>query len=353
MDNVAQSLLDNALRHRVRLEGLSGNLSKAVLAQLNKSFADVTDRLAERLVKIETTGFDAGPQVTARLQYLLDDLESLITKAYGLAGADLVEELKRLATYEAEFTARRMPAEAGVEWQMTMPAPAVLEAIVTVDPIAGSLMAEWTDDLSTATRNRLRQAIRSGVLEGQTTAEIVRAIKGTRAAGYTDGLLEISRRNAQTWVRTSVAMVSARARQITLEENADLVEGERWLSTLDGRTTPICRARDGKIYPVGEGPRPPAHPNCRSTTVFVLKGEKAPNGQRASKNGPVDASLNYGGWLKTQPKEFVQEVLGPTRAKLFLDGRLTLDSFVREDGQQFNLQELQEREKKAFKRAGI
>lgn len=350
-----QGLYDLAVQHRIRLEALGTGVGKQILKLLNASFNDVSARLTERLAAIEVDGFDAGPQTTQRLQFLLDDLEALIKQAYGASQDVLVGELEGLATYEAEWTQKAVQSATSVNLNLTVPTTTVLEAIATTDPIAGSLMSEWTEDLSAATRNRIRQAIRSGVLEGKTTAEIVRSIKGTRAAGYSDGLLEISRRNAQTWVRTSVAGVAARARQITLQENSDIVVGERWVSVLDSRTTPICRARDGKVYPVGEGPRPPAHPNCRSVTVPVLKGEenKKPAGERASVNGPVKASLTYGQWLKQQPEDFVREVLGPSRAKLFMDGGLKIDAFVRDDGHEYTLPELREREKSAFNRAGI
>jgi hypothetical protein len=47
----------------------------------------------------------------------------------------------------------------------------------------------------------------------------------------------------------------------------------QWASILDSRTSEVCRTRDGNIYVVGEGPLPPAHPNCRSRT-FPLYGEQ-------------------------------------------------------------------------------
>ena len=51
---------------------------------------------------------------------------------------------------------------------------------------------------------------------------------------------------------------------------------------------------------------------------------------QSSINGPVDADLSYYDWLKTQGKEFQDDVaLGPTWGKLFRDGGLNADEFAR------------------------
>ena len=40
-----------------------------------------------------------------------------------------------------------------------------------------------------------------------------------------------------------------------------------WVSVLDARTSDICINLDGSIFAIDEGPRPPAHFNCRSIVV--------------------------------------------------------------------------------------
>jgi hypothetical protein len=63
-------------------------------------------------------------------------------------------------------------------------------------------------------------------------------------------------------------------------------------------------------------------------------------GDRASMNGPVDSRVTYGGWLKRQPKEFQDDVLGPRRAALFRSGKLRIDQFVDDMGRSLTLDEL-------------
>lgn len=123
----------------------------------------------------------------------------------------------------------------------------------------------------------------------------------------------------------------------------------------------LCRARDGKIYPVDSGPRPPAHVACRSSTAPVTKSWKelglnlneAPPGTRASMNGQVPDDLVYSSWLRKQPVEFQEEVLGKTKATLFRKGEIDLDRFVDRAGNELTLAELRRKEAEAWERAGL
>ncbi|WVM87989.1 hypothetical protein UMZ34_16725 [Halopseudomonas pachastrellae] len=63
--------------------------------------------------------------------------------------------------------------------------------------------------------------------------------------------------------------------------------------------------------------------------------------------------MSYGDWLKTQSAERQDEVLGPTRGKLFREGGLTLDRFYNDRGLYLDLDQLRERDARAFEKAGI
>ena len=151
------------------------------------------------------------------------------------------------------------------------------------------------------------------------------------------------------------------AREQTYAENEDLIKGVQWVSTLDDKTSPVCRGRDGIVYESDRGPRPPAHPNCRSTTTPVLKSWKelginlkeAPAGTRASLNGQVPATETYNSWLKKQPVEFQDDVLGPARGKLYRKGGVSMDKFTDASGDQYTLKQLRRREAAAFKKAEV
>lgn len=105
----------------------------------------------------------------------------------------------------------------------------------------------------------------------------------------------------------------------------------RWVSVLDGKTTAICRARSGKIYPADSGPRPPAHARCRSIVVPYFEGKG---------NAQVPT---YSEWLKSQTPERVRQILGKTKGQMFLDGTLSLDDMITAKGRELTLKELVKR----------
>ena len=69
--------------------------------------------------------------------------------------------------------------------------------------------------------------------------------------------------------------------------------------------------------------------------------------------GGVPKSTTYSDWLKRRSVEFQDEVLGPTRAKLFRAGGLKIDKFTTEGGRTLTLDELRRKHKRAFERAGL
>ncbi len=58
------------------------------------------------------------------------------------------------------------------------------------------------------------------------------------------------------------------------------------------------------------------------------------------KIGQVSAETKYSGWLRRQPKDFQNEVLGVERAKLFRGGKVSLDRFVDNSGGVITLDKL-------------
>jgi hypothetical protein len=198
---------------------------------------------------------------------------------------------------------------------------------------------------------------------------------GTKAANYEDGLLDVSRREAAAVVRTALSHTAGFVQDRVAEANAGLMQAIRWTSTLDLRTTEICRIRDGMLYtPVEHKPIDHdlpwlggpgrAHWNCRSVEVFQMKslfdllGVKDPNvtlqnGTRASMDGQVAEEVTYLSWLKKQSFDRVVEVLGPTRAKLFRDGNLPLERMYGLKGQFLTLDQLRLADAAAFAKAGL
>jgi len=150
----------------------------------------------------------------------------------------------------------------------------------------------------------------------------------------------------------------------TWRANEDIVIGYRWLSTLDSRTSTICRSLDGQVFKFDKGPVPPAHIRCRSTTLAELDGRyksldtggsRAARSTRTGKTVDVPAESNYYDWLKKQPAEFQDQVIGPARGKLLRDGGLTAKRFAQlqldRNFTPLSLEDMRRLEPLAFQRA--
>lgn len=354
MASASEQILEEIVGHQIRLDGLSASILRKIMRLLDDAQDDILARILRR---------DVEGLTTKQLEALLKNIEAINANAAKELGKVLVEDLGALAVYEAGYQAGLLQRFIPVAIQFVSNTPSRNQLIAAVQsrPFEGRLLREWIEQFDVNSANRIKAAVRLGIVEGQTTDQIVRRIRGTRAANYQDGVWHKSRRGAEALVRTATAHVASVSRGMTWQENDDMVKGRKIVAVLDLRTTPICRARDGKVYPLDKGPRPPFHINCRTTEVPVLKSwrelgfniDDLPPGTRASMDGQVPSDLSYGEWLKRRSREDVEEVLGKTKAKLFLDGDLPIDKFVRRDGHEYTLKELAKRDAAAFERANI
>lgn len=355
------ALVDESIRLQVLLERIKAGEDRRIDAFLREE---------ARLLSAELKRANLSPGRTARVEALLDLVRGALQDLHGRRLGELRERIGELAEVMADTEAKTLAAALG-GWETATPAASVIQAAVFTAPLSvrgaggGMLLDAFLKGAADADVERVTGAIRRGYFEGRTTEQVVRDVIGTKAGNYRDGILDMSRRNARTVVHTGLQHVANTARVETMKANEDIVDGYRWVSTLDGRTSETCRSLDGKQFDIGKGPVPPAHPNCRSTTVPVLKSwrelgidiDEIPPGQRASQDGPVSSTLTYYEWLKRQPASFVEEALGTTRAALFLRGGLDADEFARlqlnRNFEPLTLAELREKAPKVFERAGV
>lgn len=349
---IADDFADELTRHQIGLQRLSNATVRKIVALLNRADA----RIVERLLSA-----DVSELSRARQEALLEDFRRIIASVYADATGQLQIELDALAVYEGEYQGNLFTRLLPLDLEVIRPSGAQIVAAVNSRPFQGRLLREWYRDLEASAFARLRDTIRMGIIEGRTVDQMVRDIRGTRANGFADGITAVSRRQAEATVRTAVNHVATVARESLWKGNERLVKGVQWSATLDGRTTAVCRARDGQVYPLDTGPRPPAHINCRSSVIPVLKSlreigvdaRNLPPSTRASMNGQVAEDVTYDAWLRRQPVAFQEDVLGVAKARLFREGGLTLDRFVDRAGREYTLDELRRRDRQAWERAGM
>jgi len=348
--SVNQDLLDRALIHGHTLERFSAGEVNKIIKFLNRDvLPDAVDKLEGRLRRIKQYGWDRGPATTKRLREMIAGTNETVRAGIQDAGKTLREDLKGLAVTEAEWQTRALRAATkGMGLGFVSPNVGRLHSILTSRPMQGALLSKWWDGVGKAAQRDITRQLSIGIAQGEPVDTIVRRLVGTRAAAFGDGAFGAIRRNVRATVRTAANHVSTHARGMTAQENIEVIKGEQIVATLDYRTTPMCMAEDGKVYPVGEGWRPPGHHQCRTTVVPVLKSWKeldidlkeAPPGTRASMDGQVSAKETYGSWLKKQPHHIQNEALGVTRARMFRQGRLNVKQLVDTKGRTLTLKQL-------------
>ncbi len=306
-DSPAQSIFDQTVRHRIAIERYSAEDSKKVLKFLDELRADIASRIAR-----------ATPGRRAQLESILDDVREIHGRVYQRIQSELSTRFRDRAAEAADFHADKFKS-AGIEASINrLTADAAYQAALT-RPMDGAILSEWLTTMEPAARGRIDRALRISFTEGESLDRAVRRVREQ---------IDVSKRSARTLIRTANTHISNAVQQASAEANADLVKEVEWRSVLDSRTTPVCQSRSGHRYPINSGPRPPAHPGCRSIVIEVLK------------DFPPPKSETYAEWLKRQPADVQDDILGPNRGALLRSGRYDVGDFVDVKGTPLTLAEI-------------
>lgn len=357
---VNEKLLDESVNHAIDLQRYSNGVVQKMIAMLNRADVAVESALASALARLPRESF-----TVQRLNAVLKEFADLNGSTYKSISDGIGSELVDLAEFEAGYQADLFEHVLPVAVTVTRVDPEVVYTAAMARPFQITKdravnMPDYFGSLQADRANKVRDAIRLGYVTGLTTEQIIRNIRGTKSAAYADGLMEGSRHHVGGMTRTALSHMSSFTRQRFYAENANLAKGYKWVSTLDNRTSPICQARDGKIYPIDSNIYPPAHINCRSTTVMITKSWRDLGidmdefvSTRASMNGQVPQDITYQDWLKGQSVDRQDDILGVTKGKLFRDGGLTVQNFVDMQGRTLTIAQLKERNKEIFRKLGL
>lgn len=340
-----QKLVDRQVLHALRILRLSNGETKRILRLLLDTEKATLEKLLIRLASMDKRGVDLGPITTRRLRILLRELDDINSRFWEQAGTQLRNTSTELAASEARFQQRLLQEVFGSSVSAVRPNLNVVRGILNATDVLGVPFTQLLRNGRDRSIQRVEQAIRIGLVGGETTPQIIRRVRNIQRNANRNGVTAL--------VRTVINHVSTQARQQTFEENSDIIKGVMWVATLDTRTCLECADLDGQRFLLNEGRRPPAHLQCRCTTVPLLRITERIFGERASQFGPVPSSDRFGTWLARQPASIQDEALGRTRGKLFRAGELEIGDFVDLTGRIFTLPELAEREIDAFTMSGV
>lgn len=293
------------------------------------------------------------------------DIAKIIKKRYGDAWPKITKELQDIATYEASYSANLLAETAGVAVAITTPTKKQ-----TVDFVSKQLMSLHSGDKASVglwdefvqgnideNVRTVNNLVKAAYVRGDTVQQATTSIRNA-----VNGVLKT---HAETLARTGVSHYSNQAVEAMGQANLDVIESRYFSATLDSKTSVTCASLDGSTYKMTDTsfPRLPLHYNERSRYIFLVQGQKYPDGSRAAigagenydkgdtytgrkslskgdfKITQARPSTSYEDFLRRQPKDFQENVLGVGKAKLFREG-VPLSKFTDMTGRPLTLAEL-------------
>lgn len=336
---VNETMLHETLRHAHDVQRYANGLSRKARRFLDQRV------IPDILRQVDNIG-SATAWNQARVRNALVSVDRLTTSGMRSMHDMMARDLVDFGMTESDWARASVQRAMPVSMSMSLPSTAVIEQLATKSPMHGRLLEDWVHSIGRATKGRVEQQLRVGLVQGETIRQISDRLRGP------EGIPGFARRHAETVARTAATHVSAQARMATFRANRDIVKQVRFIATLDARTSEICASHDGEVYSVDSGPRPPLHPRCRSTVVPVvsgweelgLDGSRLSAAQRASMNGQVPATVNYEQWLRGQPVAVQREALGAAKHKLWSESKVPVTRFTNRAGASLTVEQIRKRE---------
>jgi hypothetical protein len=185
---INKDLQDSAIRHQIFMSRVSTGVRNRMLALLNRSEADLVRTMNALDPDLVSTRFKA-----ARIERMLRDIRDQQAQLKGEFKRALRAETGPIAVNEHNFTRKQLIEAAGKSFAkgFDFVSPARVQAAATARPFQSvhlkwATQGEHVDELFRRRMGLVRDEIRRGFVEGASTPELVRRIRGTRAQNFTD-----------------------------------------------------------------------------------------------------------------------------------------------------------------------
>lgn len=203
---------------------------------------------------------------TLAMKSRISRLESLIVQTNQVINKQKFEEEKEVANYVKgvyKTTFESFQTDIGKKGVNTILPLNQIERAIQY-PWSGENFSEriWRnrDKLSRVLKTEITQSL----IQGVNPQKLNKRIREQMGSGY---------KETQRLVRTELNYALNEATKIAYEE--DEIEEYEFLAEVDNRTSVICKELNGQIFKVKDAVvgvnYPPMHPNCRSTTIPVIK----------------------------------------------------------------------------------
>jgi SPP1 gp7 family putative phage head morphogenesis protein len=344
-------LLHHAIGHHVRVQRYGASAQNDYQKILDDGHDQVRQLITESSDVIESQNTDTKDfaELLAAILAILDDTKAALQ-------AQLEQDLQDFAENEADNEIAVLEGESDLN--LIVPSNDQLDSVISDVAFQGRYLETWVDDLIKGDMSRIQASIISGMQRGDNALTIAATLTlgYITTANWLNNLVRTIWNGTSNWIRLLV-----------MQANGDVIGQVQWHATLDEVTCPICAELDGQVFNVDEIEPPPAHPSCRCfiTAVFA-SGERMAASRRHGKKfsrmasahrehftGKAPQKMRYVTWLRNQPVDVQNEALGPTRARLFRLGKLSISKFVSDRRHILTLAQLRKRDAAAFRRAGL
>jgi SPP1 gp7 family putative phage head morphogenesis protein len=291
----------------------------------------------KKIVTLLVTDYaNLSPAALARRTKLFAQINRQLAASYGEGSDFMVAQMKSYAGIEARATiahfkdlvADSPTAEVTIQNLTRAEVKAIAEF-----PIAGLGISDWFEKQASDMNAAIRGQIQLGLLNGEGPATIARRVWNDAPSPEMPGVFPRAKRSALALVRTTTTTIQAQAAYESMKEAGDeYVPAYRYVAVRDARTTPICRALDGKVFRFDDpkAKRPPQHLNCRSTIIAEVNYERLGIPKPNTLKGGLTMG-SYADWLREQTPAAQNTLLGETAAGLFRNRRATLADLINAD----------------------
>lgn len=337
-------LSDNVISHVLQINRVEAGTKRDIL----KLLESMRKRLVSELEVDDITDFKKQ-----RLGRLFKETDEIIKNAYSEAKTNLDDVVDGVVDVESDFAKNAIQNAIPINISVAAPTADFLRTVATSTLVDNLPSSDWWKKQEADVKLRFQQVVREGLALGDTPTQMARSLRST---------LGVSNANAQSLVQTTVSAVSNSVRTEVFERNDDVIKELKWLTVLDRRVCFRCIVMSDKRWkndasktPVGHSipfRRPPIHFNDRCIIVPVVKsfrelGIDLPEPKAGTRPSVVDGvavhqpgKTTFRSFLDRQSKEFQNEVLGPGRAKLWRDGKITLSDLTDGRGRELTISEL-------------
>ena len=390
------SIPESFYRQSIDLNRYSNRIAREIVTNYNNVILDLTYQLA-------TIDEVTSPVAVARIRALLSQFKESLENWSVEGTSYMADQLQSLAIFQTEFVANELqkvlpvgaanvntvqvsgnfarslvytdPTRINVftlpslesQVRRTFSLTAAKGSVITLP--SGEVIEKAFRGIASSQADFISREIRVGITQGESMSKIAKRLRGrlqfganqemtARAQSLAGGTgMKLANNQVRTIVRTSVNQVRTMANQSVYAANQDITKKYEYVATLDARTTALCGSLDGKKFRYGEGPEPPQHFNCRSTTVPIIDDEdlrrRFPD-TRPSEVGRVPQDLSYPDWLKRNPNMQTQALGNKKRFFNYLintknkSPRDALRQILRDDGTELSLTDLIKKYPKAI-----